>query len=83
MKETLIIRPHNTVVPMMLASDREATLDTIHTDRINQDVNHQERNVVLDDRPPPMNNSEKDLTRKECTTLVLLRSGLQEQNQEG
>ena len=29
---------------------------------------------MLDDRPPPINNYEKDPTRKECTTLAQLRS---------
>ena len=34
-----------------------------------------ERNVVLDGRPPPISNSEKELTRKERSTLAQLRSG--------
>ena len=34
-----------------------------------------ERNVVLDGRPPPMSNSDKELTRKERSTLAQLRSG--------
>ena len=44
-----------------------------------------ERNVVLDGRPLLISNSEKELTRKERSTLAQLRSGylLQEQNQEG
>ena len=29
-----------------------------------------DRNVVQDGRPPPINSSEKDLTRKECSTLL-------------
>ena len=32
-------------------------------------------NVMLDDRPPTVNNSEKDPTRKERTTFTQLRSG--------
>ena len=34
-----------------------------------------ERNVVLDGRPPPISNSEKELTRKERSTLAQLRFG--------
>ena len=33
-----------------------------------------ERNVVLDGQPPPISNSEKELTRKERSTLAQLRS---------
>ena len=67
---------------------RKSTLQAIHTDAVNQAVNSQERkNELLDDCPPPINTSEKDLTRKERTTLAQLRSGhcrlLQQQNQEG
>ena len=40
-----------------------------------QDVKSHERNVVLDGRPPPISNSEKDLIRKERSTLAQLRSG--------
>ena len=49
MKETLFTRHHNTVEPMMIAKDRKATLQAIHTNA----VNNQEKNVVLDDRPHP------------------------------
>ena len=30
---------------------------------------------MLDGRPPPISNSEKELTREECSTLAQLRSG--------
>ena len=75
MKETLFTRHRSTVEPMMVANDRKATLRAIHTSAVNQAVNRQEVNVVLDDRSPLINNSEKDLTRKECTTLAQLTSG--------
>ena len=64
-----------TVEPMMMAKDRNATLQAIHIKAVNQAVNRQRRNVVLDDRPPLINISEKDLTMKERTTLAQLRSG--------
>ena len=61
---------------MMVANDRKDTLRAIHTSADNQAVNRQQVvNVVLDDRPPLINNYEKDLTRKERTTLAQLRSG--------
>ena len=70
MKETLFTRHCSTVEPMMIAKDRKATLQAIHTKAVNQPVNSQRKNVVLDDRPPLINISENGLTRKERTTLT-------------
>ena len=67
MKETLYTRHRNTVEPMMLKNDRKATL---HTAAVVKAVECQERNVVLDGRPPPISNSEKVLTRKERSTKI-------------
>ena len=75
MKETLFTRHRNTVEPMMLANNKKATLQAIHTDAVNKAVKYQKNNIVLDDLPPPINDSEKDLTRKERATLAKLRSG--------
>ena len=75
MKETLFTRHRSTVEPMMITKDGKATLQAIHTMAVNQAVNSQRRNVVLDDRPPFINISEKELTRREHTTLAQLRSG--------
>ena len=75
MKETLFTRHRSTVEPMMIAKDRKATLQTIHTKAVNQAVSSQGRNVVLNDRPPLINISEKELTRKERTTLAQVRPG--------
>ena len=61
MKETLYSRHRNTVEPMMAGKDRKSTLQARHTDA----VKSRERNVVLDGRPPPISNSEKELTRKD------------------
>ena len=60
---------------MMLANNREATLQAIHSDSVNKSVKYQKKNMVLDGLPHPINNSEKYLTRKECATLAQLRSG--------
>ena len=73
--ETLFTRHHNTVKLMMLADNRKATLQAIHTDAVNKAVKDQKKNIVSDDLPHPINDSEKDLTRKERATLAQLRSG--------
>ena len=75
MKETLYTRHRNTVEPIMVKNDRKATLQALHTDAVDKAVKRHERNVVLDGRPPPINSSERDLTRKESSTLTQLRSG--------
>ena len=66
-------RHHSTVEPMMIAKDRKATLQAIHTKAVNEAVSSQRRNVVLDDRRPLINISEKELTRMERTTLAQLK----------
>ena len=71
MKETLFTRGRSAVEPMMISKDRNATLQAIHT----KVVNSQGRNVVLDDRPPLISISEKELTRRPRTALAQLRSG--------
>ena len=75
MKETLFTRHRNTVEPMMLADNRKATVRDIHTDAVIKAVKYQKKNIVLDCLPHPINDSEKDLTRKERATLAQLRSG--------
>ena len=39
----------------MLADNRKAALQAIHTDAVNKDVNDQKNNIVLDDLPHPIN----------------------------
>ena len=68
-------RHRNTVEPMMLADNRKATLQEIHTDAVNKAVKDQKNNIVLDDLPYPINDSERDLTRKERATLAQVSSG--------
>ena len=75
MKETLYTRHRNTVEPRMVEHDRKATLQALHTDAVDKAVKSHERNVVVDGRPPPIINLEKDLTRKERSTLAQLKSG--------
>ena len=59
MKETLFTRHRNTVEPMILTDNRKATLHAIHTDAVNMAVKDQKNNIVLDDLPHPINDSEK------------------------
>ena len=59
----------------MVNNDRKAALQALHTAAVVKAVQCHERNVVLDGRPPPINNSEKELTRKQRSTLAQLRSG--------
>ena len=59
----------------MVKNDRKATLQALHTDAVNKAVKSHKRNVVLDGRPPPISSSERDLTRKERSTLAQLRAG--------
>ena len=65
MKNTLFPRHRNTVELMMFANDRQTTLQALHADAVNKTVKSS----------PPINNSEKDLTRKERATLAQLKSG--------
>ena len=60
---------------MVLADNGKATFQAIHTDAVNKAVKDQKKNIVLDGLSHPINDSEKDLTRKERATLAQLRSG--------
>ena len=71
MKDTLFTRHRNTVEPMMLVNNGKATLQAIHSDAVNTD---QKNNIVLDGLCT-INDSEKDLIRKERATLAQLISG--------
>ena len=74
MKETLYTRHRNTVEKMMVNNNRKATLQALHTAAVVKAIQCHERNGVLDGRPPSITNSEKELTRKERSTLAQLRS---------
>ena len=58
-KETLYTGHRNTVEPMMVNNDRKCTLQALHIDAVDKAVKSHERNVILDDRPPPISSSEK------------------------
>ena len=73
--ESLYTTHRNTVEPRIVNNDRKATLQALHTDAVDKAVKSHENNVVLDGRPRLISSSEKDLTRKERSTLAQLRSG--------
>ena len=75
MKETLFTRHSNTVELILLSDNRKTKLQAIHTDAVNKAVKHQKKNIVLDYLSHPINDSEKDLTKKERATLTQLKSG--------
>ena len=64
MKETIFTRHRSAVELLMITKDRKTTLQAIHTMAVNQAVTSLGRNI-----------SEKELTRKERTTLAQHRSG--------
>ena len=55
LKGTLFTRHCSTVEPMMIAKDRRAKLQAIHTKAFNKAKTSQRGNVVLDDNPPLIN----------------------------
>ena len=63
------------IVMLHVSMTVDSTLCRLHTMAVNQAVTSLGRNVLLDDRPPPIKISEKELTQKERTTLAQLRSG--------
>ena len=75
MKETLYTRQRDTVEPIMVKTYRKATLQALPTNAVDKAVKCHERNVVLDDGPPPINSADKELTTRERSTLAQLRSG--------
>ena len=71
MRETLFHRHRHTLEPMRIAGENNAALQAIHTKAVIKVANSQENNVVLDDRPPPANDTEKDLIRNVRPSLNL------------
>ena len=62
----------NTIKRLMFTNDRKTILQTLHTDTVNKASTNHERNVVLDDCPPTIHNSEHSLSRKERPILAQL-----------
>ena len=73
MKETHFTRHNQTVVPW-LANTKKASLQAVHTSFVNTTIDNMTDNRVLNYRPPPFNDEETYLTRRQRATLSLLRS---------
>ena len=74
MKETILTSHYQTVLPL-LANSRKDTLQTLHTTFVNIAIENMKDNRLLNNRPPPINNEETILSRRQRTTLSQLRSG--------
>ena len=74
MKETLFTRHNQTVVPLQ-ANTKKASLRAVHTSFINTEIDKMTDNRVLNFRPPPINDEETYLTRRQRVTLSQLFSG--------
>ena len=74
MKETLLTRHNQTVVPL-LANTKNASLQTVHTLFVNTAIDNMTDNRALNFRLPPINDEETYLTRRQRATLSQLRSG--------
>ena len=74
MKETLFTRHNQTVVPL-LADTKKLSLQAVHTSFVNAAIDKITDNRVLNYQPPPINDKETYLTRRQRATLSQLRSG--------
>ena len=69
-KETIFTRHYQTV----LANNRKNTLQALHTSFVNTAIDTMKDSRVLNNRPPPINDEETLLSRRQRTTLSQLRS---------
>ena len=74
MKETIFTRHYQVLLPM-LANSRKDTLQALHTSFVNTAIDNMKENRVLNNQPPPINDEETLLSRRQGTTLSQLRSG--------
>ena len=74
MKETIFTRHNQTVLPL-LANNRKDTLQPLHTSFVNTAIDNMKDNIVLNNRPPSINDEETLLLRRQRSTLSQLRSG--------
>ena len=74
MKNTIFTRHNQTMLPL-LANNRKDTLHALHSSFVNISIDNMKDKRVLNNRPPPINNEETLLSRRQWTTLSQLRSG--------
>ena len=68
MKETIFTRHYQTVL-LLLANNRKDTLQALHTSFVNTVIDNMKDNRVLNNRPPPINDEETILSRRQWTIL--------------
>ena len=73
-KETVFTRHNQTVLPLV-AYNRKDTHRALHTSFVCTAIDNMKDNRVPNNRPPPINNEETLLSRRQRTTLSQLRSG--------
>ena len=64
MKETIFTRHNQTVLPL-LANNKKDTLQVIHISFVNRVIDNMTYNRVLNNRPPPINDEETPLSRRQ------------------
>ena len=69
-KETLLFTRHSQTVLPLLANAQKASLQAVHTSFVNTAIDNMTDNRVLNYRPPPINDEETYLTRRQRATLV-------------
>ena len=74
MKEPIFTRHNQTVLPL-LVNHRKDTLQSLHSLFVNTAIDNMKDNRVLNNRPPPINDEETLLSRRQRTTPSQLRSG--------
>ena len=74
MKETLLTRHNQTVLPL-LANTKKASLQAVHTSFVNTAIDNMTDNRVLNYRPPPISDEEIYLMRRQRATLSQLCCG--------
>ena len=74
MKETIFTRHNQTVLPL-LANNGKDTLQALHTSFVNTAIDNMKDNRELNNRPPPINDEETLLLRRQRATVSQLRSG--------
>ena len=74
MNETIFTRHNKTVLPL-LANKKKDTLQAIHTSFVNRAIDNMTDNRVLNNGPPPINDEETHLSRRQRASLSQLGSG--------
>ena len=72
MIETIVTRHNQTVLPL-LPNNKKDTLQAIHTSFVNTAIDNMTDNRELNNQPPPINDEETHLSRRQQATLSQMR----------